>query len=486
MIEINDFIKERGGDPEKIRESQRRRYAPVEIVDEIIDLFEDHRKTQYGATQINGEINAKQKEIGAKKKVKENADDLLKEKADLEAKKKGQEELAAQKLKALYVKVKTVGNYVHESVPVSGTEDDNRIERTWVPEGAKVEKKSEFLSHHEVLHRLGGVDFERGVKVMGHRGYCLIGKGVFLNRALESYGLEFLDKKGYIANDPPYMMLREQMAKTAQLEQFDEELYKVTEKDDDPTSDKYLIATSEQPLSVLHSDEWLQPVELPIKYAGTSTCYRKEAGSHGKDAWGIFRTHQFQKIEQFLITHPEKSWEAFDEMIATSEEFYKSLNLPYQVVSIVSGALNNAAAKKYDLEAWFPFQGEYKELVSCSNCTDYQTRELEIRFGTKKQTTTRKEYCHALNSTLTATGRTLCCILENYQTPDGINIPEVLRQYIPGQPDFLPFVKELPKESTSTKVKAKAGDKAPKEAKKAVEAGAGVAELKDLEIEEKK
>jgi len=183
-------------------------------------------------------------------------------------------------------------------------------------------------------------------------------------------------------------------------------------------------------------------------------------------------------------------------MIAISEEFYQSLKLPYQVVAIVSGALNNAAAKKFDLEAWFPFQGEYKELVSCSNCTDYQTRELEIRHGVKKQTAARKEYCHALNSTLTATERCLCCIMENYQTPDGMVVPEVLRKYIPGQPEFLPFIRELPKDTTSAKVKAKAGDaKAPKQAKKAVEQGAGTAKvapegavadkLKDIKLDEK-
>jgi seryl-tRNA synthetase len=155
-----------------------------------------------------------------------------------------------------------------------------------------------------------------------------------------------------------------------------------------------------------------------LRYAGYSTCFRKEAGAHGKDTWGIFRVHQFEKIEQFVITEPGKSWEQFDEMIKVSEEFYQSLGLPYQIVSIVSGALNNAAAKKYDLEAWFPYQGEYKELVSCSNCTDYQSRRLEIRCGVKKMGGREKKYVHCLNATLCATERALCCILENYQTPE--------------------------------------------------------------------
>lgn len=394
--------------------------------------------------------------------------------ADLKKQKAAKEDEAADKLAKLTIKVKTVGNYVHPDVPVSNNEDDNAIIKTYSPDGKKPEFNAAGIPHHGVLARLNGYDPERGVKVVGHRGYCLIGYGLFLNMALINYGLEFLFNKGYTPNQPPFFMLREQMAKTAQLSDFDDELYKVTESKDKPETDKYLIATSEQPISALHAEEWLGTADLPIKYAGYSTNFRKEAGSHGKDAWGIFRIHQFEKVEQFLITHPEKSAEAFEQMLATSEEFYQSLGLSYQVVGIVSGALStspvphpsptylphpvvqrwslrmligrpdNAASIKRDLEAWFPVTGggEYKELVSCSNCTDYQTRELEIRFGVKKQTSTRKEYVHALNGTLTATERTLCCLLENFQTPEGFQVPKVLQKYIPGQPEFLPYVKE--------------------------------------------
>lgn len=299
-------------------------------------------------------------------------------------------------------------------MPRSNTEDDNEVQRTW-PE-AKPEKREDFLSHHEVLMRLDGYDPERGAKIVGHRGYFLRNWGVFLNQALINYGLEFLTARGYTALQTPQFMLKEYMGKTAQLEQFDEELYKV--QDGDAQNDKYLIATSEQPISAFHADEWLVAGDVPIKYAGYSTCYRREAGAHGRDAWGIYRVHQFEKIEQFLLTDPEKSWEAFDDMINISEEFYKSLGIPYQIVAIASGALNNAASKKLDLEAWFPFQGEYKELVSCSNCTDYQSRALEIRYGAKAQTDIKKKYVHCLNSTLCATTRAMCCILENYQTPE--------------------------------------------------------------------
>ncbi|QUC18976.1 uncharacterized protein UV8b_03217 [Ustilaginoidea virens] len=448
MLDVLDFIAERGGNPERIRESQRRRYANPDIVDEIISLFDDHRKTQYNATQINGKINDIQKQIGARKKAKETADELLKEKIDLEKKKKALVESALEKDAALKTKIKTVGNYVHESVPVSNNEENNVVERIWAPEGTTVEKRDNILSHHEVLLRLDGYDPDRGVKVVGHRGYFLHRWGVFLNQALINYGLEFLSNRGYSALQTPQFMLKDYMAKTAQLEQFDEELYKVI--DGEAKNDKYLIATSEQPISAFHADEWLIPKQLPIKYAGYSTCYRREAGSHGRDAWGIYRVHQFEKIEQFLLTDPEKSWEAFNDMIAISEEFYKSLQIPYRIVSIVSGALNNAASKKFDLEAWFPFQGEYKELVSCSNCTDYQSRALEIRFGTKTQTDVKKKYVHCLNSTLCATSRTMCCILENYQTEEGLRVPDPLRKYLPGSPDFIPFAKELPKEGTTS------------------------------------
>jgi len=293
-LDINDFIKDRGGNPEKIKESQRRRHAPVEVVDEVIEMFEDHRKTQYAVTQIRAEINAIQKEIGQIRKNKGNADDQMKAKVELEQKQKKQQELADEKQVLLNRKCKTIGNYVHDSVPVDNNEDNNALIRDWTPENVKVEKK-DCLSHHEVLTRLDGYDPERGVKIVGHRGYCLTGYGLFLNLALINYGLEFLHNKGYKPNQPPFFMLREAMAKTAQLEQFDEELYKV-EDTGNKADDKYLIATSEQPLSALHEGEWMNDKDLPIKYAGYSTCFRKEAGSHGKDAWGIFRVHQFEKV----------------------------------------------------------------------------------------------------------------------------------------------------------------------------------------------
>ncbi|RPD61694.1 serine-tRNA ligase [Lentinus tigrinus ALCF2SS1-7] len=440
-LDVLHFIDNKGGNAEEIRESQRKRGLSVELVDEVIQMYTDWVKLDFEANNLAKSVNSVQKEIAAKKKAKENADELVAKKKDIDAQVAAKRAEAKELEAKMRQKASTAGNIVGKDVPVSMNEDDNKTLRTYHPEGKEVEKRTDIMPHHEVLLRLDAIDLERGAKITGHRGYFLTNDGIDLNQALISYGLNFLRGRGYKKIQPPFMMNRDVMGKTAQLEQFDEELYKVIAEDE-----KYLIATSEQPISAYHSEEWFDSPEtqLPIKYAGYSTCFRKEAGSAGRDMWGIFRVHQFEKVEQFCLTEPEKSWEMFDTMIGNSEAFYQSLKIPYRVVAIVSGALNLAAAQKYDLEAWFPFQGAYKELVSCSNCTDYQSRRLEVRCGLKTKDQARKVYVHMLNGTLCATERALCCIVENYQTPEGLVVPEVLRPYMQGR-DFLPWVKELPK-----------------------------------------
>ena len=342
-----------------------------------------------------------------------------------------------------------IGNLVHESVPIDDNEDNNKVERTWgTVEKREINGKPGSGHHHEVLNWIGGYDAERGQKVAGHRGYYLKGYGMLLNQALIHFGMKYLFQKGYTPVQPPYFMKREVMAETAQLSDFDEQLYKI-EGDPEPY---YLIATAEQPISCMYRNEWLERHELPIRFSGISPCFRKEAGSHGKDTWGIFRVHQFEKVEQFCITTPEESWAMHEEMIKVSEEFYQALNLPYRVINIVSGALNDAAAKKYDLEAWFPGYDTYRELVSCSNCTDYQSRSINIRLRTDKKQTEEKKFVHMLNGTLCATERTLCCILENYQTETGVKVPEVLQPYV--GTDFIPYIKDkLPKEEEKNEKK---------------------------------
>jgi len=271
--------------------------------------------------------------------------------------------------------------------------------------------------------------------------------GYLLNNALIQYGLQFLAQRKYKPVQPPYFMKQTAMKKVAALAEFDEALYKVTGNPDDEPM--YLIATSEQPLCALHLGQNIFEKDLPIKYTGFSTCFRKEAGSYGKDAWGTFRVHQFEKIEQFVLCHPDKSWEMQESMIQIAEEFYQSLELPYHVVTIVSGELNNAAAKKYDLEAWFPTLACYRELVSCSNCTDYQARRLGVKFGSNKNEDGSIPYVHMLNSTLCATERALCCVLENYQTEKGVRIPKVLQPFFAPfmtdyeEKDLIPFIREV-------------------------------------------
>jgi len=280
-------------------------------------------------------------------------------------------------------KLGKIGNIVHKDVPISKDEADNAVISKWgEPSAIEVDGFTPGkLHHHEIMQLLDMVELERGAKIAGHRGFFLKGVGVLLNQALINYGLSFLVPRQYTPIQPPFFMKQSIMGKTCQLSDFDEQLYKVTgQSTDEPF---YLIATSEQPISALYLDDLILPADLPKRFAGVSSCFRKEAGAHGRDVWGIFRIHQFEKVEQFCYTAPEKSWEMHEEMSKLAEEFYRSLELPYRVVNICSGELNDAAARKYDLEAWFPGYNAYRELVSCSNCTDYQSRALKVRYGLK-------------------------------------------------------------------------------------------------------
>lgn len=455
MLDINLFREDKGGNPELVRESQRRRFKDVSLVDQVLTLDSEWRTVRYELDNISKDrnsLNAKLKEIKIKsRKPETNIDpDGSKEAAIKNDKTQLAERESICKERLSVVEkdrdsiLRRIGNLLHESVPVFKDEEHNRVERVWPESGEKKNVPGRGLTHVDLLHMIGGVEYARGVTTAGSRGYFLKGPGVMLNMAIIHYALQFLSKRGFTAVQPPYFMEREQMAKCAQLDDFDEQLYKVT-----GDGDKYLIATSEQPLCVYHADEWVEEASLPHRYAGVSTNFRKEAGSHGRDQLGIFRVHQFDKIEQFCVTSPDEnnSFDMLEEMIKNAEEFYKSLGLSYQVISIVSGAMNDSAAKKYDLEGWFPGastgKGEYRELVSASNCTDFQARRLETRCGNKKMGDTSKRYVHMLNSTLCATTRTICCILENFQTEDGIKVPDVLVPFM-GM-EFIPFVRDAPK-----------------------------------------
>ena len=434
---LNHFDKPQ----EIVRESQRRRFARVEDVDDVIAMDAKWRDARWELDQLNQEFNKVNKEVSKLKAAKQDADELIAKVKEIDERRKkaeAEEKEAEETVNKLLVKI---GNLVHDSVPVSDDEENNVVHKTFMLDTKRMEDK--LPNHVDLIAMLGIADTERGVDVAGGRGYFLTGAGVLLNQAMINYALTFLAARGHTPLATPFFMRKDRMAECAQLADFDEQLYKVTGEGDD----KYLIATSEQTCCSYLRKRWIQPKELPMRFAGYSSCFRKEAGSHGRDTLGIFRVHQFEKVEQFVAVSPEgdASWKEMDRMLQNSEDFYQSLGIPYQVVNIVSGELNDAAAKKYDLEAWFPSSKTWRELVSCSNCTDFQSRRLEIRHGApKKGPENKKSYVHLLNSTLTATERSLCCILENWQTPDGFVVPPALRPWMMGI-EFIPFIKKLDK-----------------------------------------
>nr|VZI04458.1 unnamed protein product [Spirometra erinaceieuropaei] len=476
VLSIDLFRVDKGGDPEKIRDSQRKRYKNPEDVDKVIDLDNQWRKARSTTDHLKKVKNFCSKAIGKKLKAKEpegDGDDLPDDLNSniLEITPEDLDKLTVRQIKALSPKLDDaikeqqlltvdlekrrndvlfeIGNILYHEVPVSDNEENNAVIRT--SGDCSVHKR---YSHVDLVTMVDGFDGERGATVAGARGYYLKGPLVFLEQALISFALGMLYERGYTALYTPFFMRKEIMQEVAQLSQFDDELYKVIGKREaagDPSDaieeEKYLIATSEQPIAAFHRDEWLAPSSLPICYAGISSCFRQEVGSHGRDTRGIFRVHQFEKVEQFCLTSPydNHSWDMFHKMIQTAEAFYQALGLPYRIVSIVSGELNNAAAMKYDLEGWYPGSKAFRELVSCSNCTDYQARRLAVRYGQTKKMDREVEYVHMLNATMCATTRVICAILENYQTDDGIIVPEVLRRFMPqGIHEKIKFVMEAP------------------------------------------
>ena len=320
-----------------------------------------------------------------------------------------------------YLKISSmIPNLIHESVPIGPPETANKELRRY---GRIPNFNFKSQNHIDISTKRDLVDLERAAKVAGARFYYLKNDLLMLNQALINYSLDFLSKKNYNLVQPPYMINGESMKGAIITEDFEDVIYKIENQD------LYLIGTSEHALAAMHSKEILDGKELPLRYAGTSTCFRKEAGAHGRDQKGIFRVHQFEKIEQFVFSRPEESWNEQEKMIAIAEEFYQNLEIPYRVVLLSSVDMSKVSAKTYDIEAWMAGQNAYREIVSCSNCLDYQARRLKIRFRDKSNEETR--YIHTLNSTLAATSRILVSIIENFQTKDKhIEIPKVLQKYI--------------------------------------------------------
>ena len=311
-------------------------------------------------------------------------------------------------------------NLIHESVPIGIDESSNKVIKK---HGEIPQFNFEIQNHIEICNKLDLIDIVRASKVSGARFYYLKNDLARLNQAIISYGLDFLYKKGYKIIQTPYMINKKSMEGAIIANDFKNVIYKIEDED------LYLIGTSEHALAAMHSDEVLCGDELPIKYAGFSTCFRKEAGAHGIDQKGIFRVHQFDKIEQFVFTKPENSWDEHEKMLSNTEQFYQNIGIPYRVMLLSSADMGKVSSKTYDIEAWMSGQNGYREVVSCSNCVDYQARRLKIRFKNKQKD--KPIYVHTLNSTLVATSRILVSIVENFQTEDGhISIPKVLQKYL--------------------------------------------------------
>jgi len=400
----------------------KRRRSP-EIVDEILGLDEERRSILKTIQELRHRRNLAAEKIAAAKKRGEKTDQILLEMQEVNQKIEELETRLATVENKLETLLKTAPNPPHESVPDGESEEDNVVVRSW----GELRKGEWLRDHVDVLSALGLADFETAAKVAGARFYYLFDDLVLLNWALVQYGLDFLKGKGFRLVQPPYMLTRRIMEGVVSFQDFEDMLYKVEGED------LYLIGTAEHPLAGLHAGEILDGRKLPLRYAGISPCFRKEAGAHGKDTKGIFRVHQFEKVEQFSFTKPSQSWTEHEFLISNAEELYRSLGLPYRVVNICVGELGPVAAKKYDLEVWMPAQNKYREVVSCSNCTDYQAVGLGIRYREAPHIE-ETEYVHTLNSTLIATERTIVAILENYQTRDGaVEIPEPLQPYLHGQ-----------------------------------------------------
>lgn len=313
-------------------------------------------------------------------------------------------------------------NLPHSTVPDGKDESQNLTIRSV---GKKSVPAFRAKDHIELGSDLGLIDIDRASKVSGSRFYYLKGDLVLLNLALIRYALEFLKARNFELIQPPFLLRRKIVEGCVTLSDFEDSIYQIEGQD------LYLLPTSEHAIAGFHSDEILEGKNLPLAYSGVSPCFRKEAGTSGRDTKGIFRVHQFEKVEQFIFSRPEDSWKEHEILLKNAEDFFQSLGLAYRIVNVCIGDLGAVAAKKYDLEIWLAGQQKYREAVSCSNCTDYQARRLNIRFRDKQNDAS--SFVHTINSTLVATERTLIGIMENYQTREGtISIPEVLRPYMSG------------------------------------------------------
>ena len=419
MLEIR-LVRE---NPEVIREDLKKRNDPEKLrwVDDLLKKDEEYRKLLKEAEKLRHSRNKVTKEINDLRKAGKDFKSKVKEAKEIPKKiaetEKGLDEL---KEKIRYYLMR-IPNILHESVPVGKDDSENKTEKEF---GEKPKFDFKLKNHAELIEELGIGDFETAAKIAGNGFYYLFGELALMEQALQRFAVDLLIKKGYRLAEPPFMMRRKPYEGVTDLADFETMMYKLDGED------SYLIATSEHPMAAFYMNKTLDPEGLPIRLCGISTCFRKEIGSHGIDQKGLFRVHQFNKIEQFIFCKPADSERFHEELIKNAETIFQKLKLPYRVVNICTGDIGIVAAKKYDLEVWMPREKKYREVVSCSNCTSYQAVRLNIKYRKENE----KEYVHTLNSTAVATGRVLRAILENYQQKDGtVDIPSVLQPYMGGK-----------------------------------------------------
>ena len=411
-------------DPERIRRDLKKRGAAEkeELLDEVIRWDRDWRSAMSEADGLKKRRNEITRAIAEAKRAKKDVASLQTEAAQLPQKIDAVDAKAADLDARVRNGLLRLPNLLHESVPVGKDDSENVEVAKW---GTPRVVDFELKPHGELLEALQLADFERARKIAGAGFVYLMGDLVRLDQALLQFALDYMVKQGFTAVFPPYMMHRDAYEGVTDLGDFETVMYKVDGED------LFLIATSEHPIGAMFKDEIIDEAQLPLTLAGISACFRREIGAHGVDTKGLFRMHQFNKIEQFVFCRPEASWTWHEKLRANGEAIYRALEIPYRVVDVCTGDIGTVAAKKYDIEAWYPRQGKYREVISCSNCTDYQSRRLNIRAG---KVGGEKFVPHTLNSTAMATSRGLVAILENYQNADGtVTVPKVLRPYLGGQ-----------------------------------------------------
>ena len=408
-----------------IRADHTKRGLPHDNIDRVIELDQNWRNLLHETDQWRREKNEAARGIGAAKKAGDNegAQRILAQVADL-----GQRiaEWEAKTNEAMEERDRlrmSIPNILHDDVPVG---DDDSGNTAHAVHGEKPTFTFEPRTHNDLIEMNKWVDLKRAAKITGSRFYFLKGDLARLEFALQQYAVEFLRSREYTFVQPPVMMNREAYEGVTDLGDFETVMYGIE-------PDKYyMIATSEHPLTAMFMDETIPEEQMPLRMVGVSQCFRREVGSHGQSDLGIWRVHQFTKIEQIIIAKPEDSWALHEELLQNCTDLWDSLGIHYEVVNICTGDMGTVAAKKYDLEAWIPGANQYKEIVSCSNCTDYQANRLSIRYGQPGHP--NQPIVHTLNSTAVATSRALVAIMEQYQLEDGrVAVPDVLQPYLGGQ-----------------------------------------------------